>query len=66
MERAFGGRSGAAILSSVRARDLTSVGGGAGVYAAVIWLLDRNTVGALLDLARRLLRRSRPAPVAEV
>lgn len=43
-----------------------AVGGGAGVYAAVIWLLDRNTVGALLDLARSLLRRSRPAPVAEV
>jgi PST family polysaccharide transporter len=39
---------------------------GAAIYAAVIWLLDRNTVGALLDLARSLLRRSRPAPVAEV
>jgi PST family polysaccharide transporter len=42
-----------------------AIGVGAGIYAAVIWLLDRNTVGALLDLARSLLRRPRPAP-AEV
>jgi putative polysaccharide biosynthesis protein len=38
---------------------------GAGVYAAAIWLLDRGTVGVLLDLARGLIRRPRPAPVAE-
>jgi lipopolysaccharide exporter len=39
---------------------------GAGIYAAVIWLLDRATVGALLTLARSLLSRARPAPAAEV
>ncbi len=34
---------------------------GAVVYAAIIWLLDRVTVTALIDLARSLLRRPRPA-----
>ena len=35
---------------------------GAGVYAAVIWLVDRATIGALVELARSLIRR--PAPPA--
>ena len=37
---------------------------GAAVYAAVIWITDKQAVEALVSLVRGMLRRNSPAAVA--
>jgi len=45
---------------------ITAMAVGVLVYAAMIWLLDRRAVRALIDLAQSLIRRNRPAAATEL